>query len=190
MTYSEFGRQIASNASYGTDHGDAAPMFLFGSCIGQSVVGSNPQINDQLQKQEGVAMDIDFRDVYATILKNWFNVDTNEIQSLFEHQVTFYGMLGACNVGIDELAQEQDNLLLYPNPVSSTSTLKITTQNGPVRIEVINMAGAVIKVVFEGNLTAKEHHIPLDFSEIKAGSYFVNVIERDKNQHVRFVKTE
>ncbi|MGC6433825.1 MAG: DUF1501 domain-containing protein [Crocinitomicaceae bacterium] len=190
MTYSEFGRQIASNASYGTDHGDAAPMFLFGSCIGQSVVGSNPQINDQLQKQEGVAMDIDFRDVYATILKNWFNVDTNEIQSLFEHQVTFYGMLGACNVGIDELAQEEDNLLLYPNPVSSTSTLKITTQNGPVRIEVINMAGAVIKVVFEGNLTAKEHHIPLDFSEIKAGSYFVNVIERDKNQHVRFVKTE
>ena len=31
MTFSEFGRQIASNASYGTDHGDAGPMFLFGS---------------------------------------------------------------------------------------------------------------------------------------------------------------
>ncbi len=31
MTYSEFGRRIKSNSSVGTDHGAAAPMFLFGS---------------------------------------------------------------------------------------------------------------------------------------------------------------
>jgi len=190
MTYSEFGRQIASNASYGTDHGDAAPMFLFGSCIGQSVVGSNPQINAQLQKQEGVAMEIDFRDVYATILKNWFNVDTTEIQNLFEHQVTFYGMLGACNLGVDELSESKNNLLLYPNPVVSTSTLKITTQNGPVSIEIIDMTGAIIKVVYEGNLSAQEHHIPIDLSDLKAGAYFVHVIGKDKKENVSFVKID
>src|SRR5690606_33177448 len=32
MTFSEFGRQIAANNSLGTDHGTAAPLFLFGSC--------------------------------------------------------------------------------------------------------------------------------------------------------------
>jgi hypothetical protein len=143
-----------------------------------------------LVRQEGVAMEIDFRDVYATILKNWFNVDTTEIQNLFEHQVTFYGMLGACNIGVDELAEEENNLLLYPNPVSTTSTLKITTKNGPVRIEVINMVGALVKVVFEGNLIAKEHHIPLDLSDLKAGAYFVNVIGKDKKETVSFVKIE
>ncbi len=190
MTYSEFGRQIASNASYGTDHGDAAPMFLFGACVGQSIVGSNPQINAQLQKQEGVAMEIDFRDVYATILKNWFNVDTTEIQNLFEHQVTFYGMLGACNLGVDEISETKNNLLLYPNPVISTSTLKITTENGPFRIEIIDMTGAIVKVVYEGNLDAKEHHIPIDLHDLKAGAYFVNVIGRDKKETVNFVKID
>lgn len=39
MTFSEFGRQIASNASLGTDHGDAAPLFLFGTCIQTGIIG-------------------------------------------------------------------------------------------------------------------------------------------------------
>src|SRR5204863_4107710 len=30
MTFSEFGRRVAENASGGTDHGAAAPMFLIG----------------------------------------------------------------------------------------------------------------------------------------------------------------
>jgi uncharacterized protein (DUF1501 family) len=44
MTFSEFGRQIAQNGSKGTDHGDAACMFMFGSCLGPQVVGANPII--------------------------------------------------------------------------------------------------------------------------------------------------
>ncbi len=38
MTFSEFGRQIASNGSFGTDHGDAAPIMLFGSCVNTGVI--------------------------------------------------------------------------------------------------------------------------------------------------------
>jgi uncharacterized protein (DUF1501 family) len=50
----KFGRQIASNASVGTDHGDAAPLFLFGSCLSQPIYGSNPIISDQVKNQAGV----------------------------------------------------------------------------------------------------------------------------------------
>jgi uncharacterized protein (DUF1501 family) len=31
MTYSEFGRRVLSNGSSGTDHGAAAPLFVFGA---------------------------------------------------------------------------------------------------------------------------------------------------------------
>jgi len=99
-------------------------------------------------------------------------------------------MLGACNLGVDEISETKNNLLLYPNPVVSTSTLKITTENGPFRIEIIDMTGAIVKVVYEGNLIAKEHHIPLDLSDLKAGPYFVNVIGKDKKETVSFVKIE
>jgi len=44
MTFSEFGRRIKSNESSGTDHGEAAPMFFFGSKVNPMVFGSNPVI--------------------------------------------------------------------------------------------------------------------------------------------------
>ena len=43
MTFSEFGRRIRSNDSLGTDHGTAAPLFVFGSCINSTVLGDNPK---------------------------------------------------------------------------------------------------------------------------------------------------
>ncbi|MBU2020513.1 MAG: DUF1501 domain-containing protein, partial [Bacteroidetes bacterium] len=127
MTYSEFGRQIKSNASDGTDHGDAAPMFLFGGCISKQVTGSNPVIAAQVSNQAGIPMEIDFRDVYASLLKDWFMVDPAEIQTMFEHTVNFYWMMGACNVGLDEKELSNNSLLLYPNPAYSQANLQVTT---------------------------------------------------------------
>ncbi|HMB95291.1 MAG TPA: DUF1501 domain-containing protein, partial [Tepidisphaeraceae bacterium] len=46
MTFSEFGRRVASNASGGTDHGAAAPMMLFGPACKQAIVGAHPSLND------------------------------------------------------------------------------------------------------------------------------------------------
>ena len=45
MSFSEFGRQIASNGSRGTDHGDAAPLLLFGKCISKPIIPNNPTIS-------------------------------------------------------------------------------------------------------------------------------------------------
>jgi len=44
MTFSEFGRRIRSNDSLGTDHGTAAPMFVFGSCINPTILGQNFEV--------------------------------------------------------------------------------------------------------------------------------------------------
>lgn len=60
MTYSEFGRRIRSNGSLGTDHGTAAPMFVFGSCIKNQILGDHPEIDTQVEIDEGVAMQFDF----------------------------------------------------------------------------------------------------------------------------------
>ncbi|MEY4892602.1 MAG: hypothetical protein RIQ34_1214, partial [Bacteroidota bacterium] len=44
MTFSEFGRRIKSNSSSGTDHGAAAPMFLFGKSVEAGMLGVNPTL--------------------------------------------------------------------------------------------------------------------------------------------------
>ena len=97
LTFSEFGRQIAANASFGTDHGDAAPCFLFGSCINAGIIGPNPQISNLPNEQAGVPMNIDFRNIYASLLKDWFGVPPQEVQTLFEHQINYYSILHESN---------------------------------------------------------------------------------------------
>ncbi|NJO86570.1 MAG: DUF1501 domain-containing protein [Lewinella sp.] len=53
MTFSEFGRRIRSNASLGTDHGSAAPLFLLGSCVNPGVLGQSPEISPAADVNEG-----------------------------------------------------------------------------------------------------------------------------------------
>jgi uncharacterized protein (DUF1501 family) len=77
MTFSEFGRRVEQNASGGTDHGAAAPMFLFGKHIKQGVIGEHPSLT-QLD-QGDLHYKVDFRSVYATILQNWLDTPSKPI---------------------------------------------------------------------------------------------------------------
>lgn len=82
MTFSEFGRRIKSNASGGTDHGAAAPVFYFGSNIKHGVIGTNPLIPTNATVNDNVPMQHDFRSLYASVLQNWFNMPAQEVQQI------------------------------------------------------------------------------------------------------------
>lgn len=82
MTYSEFGRRIRSNAALGTDHGTAAPLFLFGSCIENQILGDHPEIDTQVDTEAGVAMQYDFRNVYGTILSQWLGASETDVANI------------------------------------------------------------------------------------------------------------
>jgi uncharacterized protein (DUF1501 family) len=72
MTFSEFGRQLQENASAGTDHGAAGPVFIGGSQVRPGLLGQPPNLADL----DGGApkMTVDFRSVYAAILEKWLGV--------------------------------------------------------------------------------------------------------------------
>src|SRR5215204_160751 len=77
-TFSEFGRRVSQNASGGTDHGTANNMFFIGGGLKQQgVLNPLPDLNDL---QDGdLKHKVDFKNVYATILKNWLNADDQKI---------------------------------------------------------------------------------------------------------------
>lgn len=77
MTFSEFGRRVAENASGGTDHGTAAPMFLIGSRVTPGIHGAHPSLTDL--DQGDLKYLIDFRSVYASVLDQWMGVDGEAI---------------------------------------------------------------------------------------------------------------
>ncbi|OQP40907.1 hypothetical protein A4H97_14980 [Niastella yeongjuensis] len=82
MTISEFGRRIKSNASDGTDHGAAAPVFYFGNAIKPGIIGSNPVIPEKVTANDNVPMQYDFRSLYTSVLQNWFNMPVQEVQQI------------------------------------------------------------------------------------------------------------
>jgi uncharacterized protein (DUF1501 family) len=82
MTFSEFGRRIKSNASGGTDHGAAAPVFYFGHAIKPAVIGTNPVIPANVTVNDNVPMQHDFRSLYASILQNWFNLAPQDVKNV------------------------------------------------------------------------------------------------------------
>ena len=78
MTFSEFGRRVAQNASGGTDHGTANCMFLIGGGLKQKgLINPMPDLNDL--NQGDLKHSIDFKSVYATLLHNWLGADDQEI---------------------------------------------------------------------------------------------------------------
>lgn len=177
MTFSEFGRQVASNGSFGTDHGDAAPLFLFGKCVNSGIIGPNPQINNQIDGQSGVEMEIDFRDVYASILKDWFEVPVSSIQNLFEHNITFINVLSGCTLGLSEDESLDLKNIVFPNPTPSNCTLKITTLNERVSVYIYSITGQMIKEIGSKDLSEGTHLIPCETSELPAGNYLIQVIK-------------
>ncbi|MEZ5002428.1 MAG: DUF1501 domain-containing protein [Chitinophagales bacterium] len=88
MTYSEFGRQIKSNSANGTDHGNAAPIFLFGSRLKQQVIGKNPVIHKTVEDQTGLPVELDFRDVYSSVLVDWMKTDKKMVDEVFKRPST------------------------------------------------------------------------------------------------------
>ncbi len=77
MVFSEFGRRVAQNASGGTDHGTAAPMFLVGPMVRPGVIGNHPSLSDL--DDGDLKYKIDFRSVYAGILEDWLSADSKAI---------------------------------------------------------------------------------------------------------------
>ncbi len=85
MTFSEFGRRVAQNASGGTDHGTANNMFLVGGGLKEKgILNDGPNLTEL--KDGDLQFRVDFKSVYATLLKKWLGADDAAIlQKSYEH---------------------------------------------------------------------------------------------------------
>ena len=74
--FSEFGRRIFDNGS-GTDHGAASVAFAVGDKVKGGIYGVYPSMERSDHIEGGnLAPTMDFRQVYATIVEDWFGQDS------------------------------------------------------------------------------------------------------------------
>jgi len=78
MTFSEFGRRVEQNASNGTDHGTANNIMLFGGKLKKAgILNDAPNLTDL--DNGDLKYKVDFRDVYATLLDKWLDINNSQV---------------------------------------------------------------------------------------------------------------
>jgi len=77
MCFSEFGRRVGQNGSGGTDHGTAAPMFLFGPMVEPGLHSRYPSLTNL--DAGDLKYTADFRQVYAEVLDEWLSASSRAV---------------------------------------------------------------------------------------------------------------
>ncbi len=193
MTFSEFGRQIRSNGSRGTDHGAAAPLLLFGSCVNPQILGDNPEIPDQVQVQDALPMQYDFRDIYGSILLDWFEMSITDVKKVLHDGVQYLPIVSSCGStvsGQQVLSNIPVEIECYPNPFSRWTTIRFESETEWVRLSIFNALGSEVRVISNQQFSAGRHEIPVDTSGLSPGNYFCRLQLEQRQKTKRIVKIE
>lgn len=177
MTFSEFGRRIVSNGSGGTDHGSAQPMFLFGSKVRPGMVGTNPDIPADVTYQTNLAMQYDFRSVYASVLTDWFCLDPSEVEQVLLDTYQPLSLVdpSVCSttgMGPDVSGAGTVLLEAWPNPFTERTNLKYTTAGGRVLLQMHDEQGRLVRTLVNGERPPGTWTVDADLGELAPGVYY------------------
>jgi uncharacterized protein (DUF1501 family) len=179
LTTSEFGRRVNSNGSMGTDHGIGAPLFVFGKAVIPGLTGTNPDLT-----QENVGMQYDYRQVYATIMKEWMCVDPALVDSVsgifhgdYEGRGTNLNLVDSLMTSTNDFVRKRFQLHnCYPNPASSYTTFSFfINSEADVALKICDIQGREVMDVLNKPMRAGEHRVSADLQSLKPGYYVYTI---------------
>jgi hypothetical protein len=200
VTTSEFGRRIHSNGSYGTDHGTGGPVFIFGKGANPGVVGNVPDL-----MKDNVEMQFDYRQVYASILRDWLLVDEAKINNdiFFKNFINGPKEEGTGNyepiavatkvitgVSEDFISSRFELYDCVPNPVKGDVRIGFRI-NGKthVKLSLLDIQGRPLSVLMDEEREAGEHFVKTDMGSWPAGVYLYQIKAGILNETKKMIVT-
>lgn len=177
MTFSEFGRRMKSNSSLGTDHGAAAPVFIFGKNVRPGIVGNNPAIPTNTSANDNIPFQYDFRSIYASLLKQWFCVNDTDLQTIMLKNFQEIPLCtnGSCKTtGLEDIIRGSGDELItnYPNPFVESTSISFRTRGGHTLIQVMDQLGRVIRVLTDKEYVAGVYTVTFDSYGLPPAVYY------------------
>ncbi len=186
LTFSEFGRRIKSNASGGTDHGSAAPMFVFGTQVIPGVLGNAPSLPANANVNDNIPYQYDFRSVYATMLANWLCVSETALNQIMLKNFQTLPLVNALACRTANPNNSGHILIInYPNPFTSSTNLTFVTAGGHTLVQIIDTTGRVLKNLTDKEYTAGTYTVVFDSGALPSGVYYA----RFQNMATQQVRT-
>ena len=200
LTYSEFGRKAAENGSLGTDHGEIAPMFVFGAPVKGGVSGFNPDLNEASQDNgyQIQTVQYDYRDTLGTLLQDYLGADNLALDATFFNNTLNQSFSEtkidnlikdefsvATNCYSNSLTSNDDkNKIFYViNPVYNDLIIKTKNQDySSFKYELYDMNS---KLVSNGSSLINE---TITISNLINGIYILNLSTNEKSETHRIIK--
>ncbi len=184
MTFSEFGRRIKSNGSTGTDHGSAAPLFVFGKNVMGGVLGDTPAIPANASVNDNLPFQYDFRSIYSTILSNWLCVKDTDLQQIMLKNFQLLPLVnaGGCQKPIN--LSGESLISNYPNPFTSSTVITFKTDGGHTLVQIMDTSGKVITTLTDKEYTAGTYSVVFDSGLLPSGVYYAR-LQNMATQQVR-----
>jgi hypothetical protein len=174
MTFTEFGRRPASNGSYGTDHGKATPVLLFGPGLKRTVHGKNPSLTDL--DGGNLKYQYDYRQLFGAVLLDWMGASQ---ESLAKTGFADY-IANRLDLFNGPLAQESPfgNLQkmslenCWPNPVKAEVRFAFNLAEGTkLKFGLYNSLGQLVENYIDGYQPEGETVVNANLSGLKSGNY-------------------
>jgi uncharacterized protein (DUF1501 family) len=177
MTFTEFGRRVYSNASYGSDHGTAFPMFLFAKGVKSGVIGNNPDLSDL--NDGNLKFKIDYRQVYTSVVKDWFGASDDAITAAKFNSWLDKRLNILDATGISDNIVDSDKSVLYdcyPNPASDQVSFSFfINHNSKVKLNLFDVNGKIVLEIMNENRFYGKSSISVDLSVLAAGTYIYTI---------------
>lgn len=189
FTFSEFGRTILSNGSNGTDHGSAAPVFVFGNSVKGGVSGSNPYLDSGMTYADNLLYEYDFKNVYSSIFEEWFCTDKMTVNEIMGNEFDPLGLIenSPCvSVFNDEIGLSGASawVELIENPVRDQIRIRSWRKERLIRIRILSTSGKVLaRRTLYGD---KNFSTPV--VGLARGAYFLEVKQGSAIQSLKMVK--
>ena len=180
MTFSEFGRRAISNASMGTDHGVAAPLFVFGKGVKNSVIGKNPNLSDL--DNNNIKMQTDFRQVYAALLADWLGAGNTQVTSVLNKSYDAAPIFKNLILANEPLVAP---FRIFPNPAFDAVTLEGDVLLADIReVAVYDPAGRAVDLPVS---RLSDRALGLNVRALAAGTYVVSIQAGDQRVAARML---
>jgi len=184
MTFSEFGRTVEQNGSGGTDHGSAAPLFVLGKNVNGGIWGDNPDLTD-LDSSGDNKYKYDFRQVYATMLRDQLDADPEEMNNILNKEYETLPLISVKHItsGGPRAFELNQN---YPNPFNPRTQITYTLrlpQN--ISLNVYDSNGRLVKRLFKGYKEAGIFTEYFGGSKYPSGVYYCHLVSGSYRKTIR-----
>ena len=174
MTFSEFGRRIAENGSAGTDHGTSSPQFVFGTRVVGGFSGPNPNFSN-LDPVGDFIYDIDFRQLYATMLGAWFGASESELQTVLLRHFDQLPIIQTSGANLSK--GEQPNAFAlkqnYPNPFNPSTTITYDVpEESFITLQVFDEVGQQVTELYRGQRGQGRYTATFEANGLASGAYY------------------